>query len=123
MTTLAEKRAALAEKEVAAIREEMLQAAKEACRKWTETHDDWDACGFAWATIYPKFKGNTKNGKIERAVYEALGFSQSYNKSYQLWNPGQYRGQSITAIEVGAKACADVLTKYGFNASWGSRLD
>ena len=82
------------------------------------------ACGFAWVTIRPKNKGNTKLGKDERKILAKLGFEKDWTgKSYQLWNPADYSGQNVDIKEAGAKAAAKVLQKYGFDAYSNSRLD
>lgn len=81
-------------------------------------------CGFAWVTVFPEHKGNTKLGKAERAVLSAMGFRKDWTgKAYELWNPTGYRGQSMDVKEVGAQAYADVLRSYGFTAYMGSRAD
>jgi hypothetical protein len=82
------------------------------------------ACGFAWVTVYPEHKGNTKAGKSERAILKELGFSLDWTgKSWQLWNPSKSSVQNIDIKEAGAVAYADVLKAHGFKAYAGSRLD
>ena len=86
--------------------------------------EDQYACGFAWVTVYPENKGNTKLGKAERRGLESIGFKKDWTgKAWQLWNPGDYRGQNIDAKEKGAEVYADVMKSYGFKAYAGSRLD
>ena len=81
-------------------------------------------CGFAWVTVYPEHKGNTRLGKDERRVLESMGFRKDYTgKAYQLWNPTGYAGQSMDVKEVGAQAYAEVLRTAGFKAYMGSRAD
>jgi hypothetical protein len=81
-------------------------------------------CGFAWVTVDPKHKGNTRAGKAERAVLERMGFRKDWTgRAYQLWNPTGYRGQSMDVKEVGARAYAEVLRSHGFEAYAGSRAD
>lgn len=101
---------------------EAAKAAKELAEKYYNGRDG-GACGFAWVTIYPQSKGNTKLGKIERSVLKAMGFRPSYDKGFQIWDPANWPGQSIDIKEAGAIAAANVLKKYGFNAYAGSRLD
>jgi hypothetical protein len=85
---------------------------------------DAGACGFAWVTIYPEHKGNTKLGRAERKGYEAMGFSKDWTgKAYQLWNPAKYGCQNIDTLEAGAQAAAKLLQSYGYKAYAGSRLD
>ncbi len=76
------------------------------------------ACGFAWLDVYD-VRSNSKMGK---ALQEA-GFSKSYTKSLQLWNPSKFPCQNVDTLEKGAQAAAEVLRKYGFTAYAGSRLD
>ena len=79
---------------------------------------DQYACGFAWVDIFG-VKGNTKMGKMLKAA----GVRQSYNKTFQIWNPANFGCQNIDTLEEGARAAADVFTKHGFRAYAGSRLD
>jgi len=81
-------------------------------------------CGFAWVTVTPEHKGNTKLGKGERRVLEGMGFTKDWTgKAWQLWNPTGYAGQSMDVKEAGAQAYAEVLRHYGFKAYMGSRAD
>lgn len=107
------------------IKAEMLQAAKDAADDmYKRIGGDRYACGFAWTTIYPKHKGNTKDGKAERKIIEALGFRKDYTgKAYEYWNPSGSPVQNVDIKEAGARAAAEVLRKYDFNAYAGSRLD
>ena len=85
---------------------------------------DRGACGFAWVTLYPEHKGNTKLGKAERKVFEALGATKDWTgKAWQIWNPAKYPVQNIDTLEAGARACANVLQQHGFAALAQSRLD
>jgi hypothetical protein len=53
-----------------------------------------------------------------------MGFKKSYRpQTMNLWTCGSYQGQSMDVKEAGARAYADVLTKYGFRAYMGSRAD
>jgi len=111
--------------------------AEAACRKAQQEYlDNWVNttggnqygepmyCGFAWVTVYPEHKGNTRAGKAERKILEAMGFRKDWTgKAYELWNPGNYAGQSMDVKEVGAQAYAEVLRTAGFNAYMGSRAD
>lgn len=108
-----------------AIRNEMLeQAAEVAEAKLREIGGDRYACGFAWVTIYPKHKGNTRDGRAERKLLEEMGFRKDWTgKAYEYWNPSKWGGQNVDVKEAGARAAADVLRKYGFTAYAGSRLD
>jgi len=85
---------------------------------------DQYACGFAWVTIHPEHKGNTRAGKAERKLLEAMGFSKDWTgKAYQLWNPSKWGGQNIDVKEAGAQAAAALLKSKGFAAYAGSRMD
>ena len=78
----------------------------------------WGACGFAWVNIY-KVKGNTKIGRRLKLA----GVDQSWDKSFQIWNPSGYPTQNVDTLEAGARAAAEVFKRYGFEAYAGSRLD
>jgi hypothetical protein len=109
----------------AAIREAQ-EAAYEAADNFFKTRlggRDQYACGFAWVDIYrfnnKPIKGSTRIGKAMKAA----GIRQSYTRAFQIWNPSGYPCQNVDTLEAGARAAADVLTKYGFTAYAGSRLD
>ena len=110
-----------------AIKTEIQTAAFKAADKFFHEKlggQDQYACGFAWVTVYPKHKGNTRDGKIERKILENLGLRKDWTgKAYQLWNPSKYGCQNVDTLEEGARAAADVLKHYGFKAYAGSRLD
>jgi hypothetical protein len=84
---------------------------------------DQYACGFAWVNIYKingeKIRSNSKLGK----ALVAQGIHKDYTGALQLYNPSQYGCQNIDTLEEGARAAANVFTKYGFTAYAGSRLD
>ena len=119
--------------DTAAIALEMRTAASEAAldyvNEWTaktggNAYGEPMYCGFAWVTVYPQHKGNTKLGKAERKVLEQLGMRKDWTgKAYELWNPSGWHGQSMDVKEAGATAAANVLRNYGFTAWAGSRAD
>jgi hypothetical protein len=105
--------------------ERIVQEAEQAAYRAADTyfHDvlggvDQYACGFAWVDVYG-IKGNTRIGKR----LSAAGVRKSYSGSFQLWNPSKYPVQNIDTLEAGARAAAEVFTRYGFRAYAGSRLD
>jgi len=87
--------------------------------------EDGGACGFAWVTYYPKNKGNTKLGKMERKLIEAAGFRKNWTgKAWELWNPADHRCQSVDAKYAGACAYADRFYAItGVKLIPGERLD
>jgi hypothetical protein len=86
--------------------------------------EDMGACGFAWVTIMPQHKGNTKAGRYERLVYQALGAEKDYTgRAYQIWNPSKTYAQNVDCKEAGARAAAEVLQKHGIDCYADSRLD
>lgn len=92
--------------------------ASQATQQYLAKNGDRDACGFAWVTTYEK--GTTK---LVREL-KKFGFRKSYNGGYQLWNPSKSGTQSISALEAGADAAADFLTKaLGVKFYSGSRMD
>ena len=96
-------------------------AQQESARYFTEQLQGQDqfACGFAWVDVYV----DRTNSKIAKELL-SIGFRKDYvPKRLCFWKPGAYNGQSMTVLEVGARAYADVLQKYGFRAYAGSRAD
>jgi len=111
-----------------ALTEQDIQAvAFDAADKFEQQHfpnGGWGACGFAWVTVYPEHKGNTRAGRAERRVLEQLGFRKDWTgRAYELWNPSKYGTQNVDTLEAGAQAAAQLLQQYGFKAYAGSRLD
>lgn len=105
------------------------EAAQDYINAWTKAtggnaYGEPMYCGFAWVTVYPQHKGNTKLGKAERKVLEQLGMRKDWTgRAYELWNPSGWAGQSMDVKEAGASAAATVLQRYGFTAYAGSRAD
>lgn len=100
--------------------EAQVEAAK-ATRAFLAQYGDRDACGFAWVNIY----GIRSNSKLGKAL-QAAGFRKSWERGVlQFWNPAKSGTQSISALEAGAYAFADVLKqKLGIEKCYaGSRLD
>jgi hypothetical protein len=109
-----------------AIINEMTQAAQAAAADLAQRYydgRDGGACGFAWVSVFPQHKGNTRLGKAERAQLKQMGLRASYEGGYQIWDPAKWPGQGVDIKEAGAVAAANVLKKYGFKAYAGSRLD
>ena len=75
-------------------------------------------CGFAWVNIW-NIKGNTKLGKRMKSA----GLDKDYTGAYSIWNPSTLGTQCMSTKEAGARACASVFKKYGFECSAGSRAD
>lgn len=115
-----------AEEKFELILDEAIMNAKAACQNMK----DDDACGFAWTYLterksdfykYCKSQSHAEHEKRER--YGSLMHSSRGTQQWTWWNPGRYMGQSVSAIEAGAKAFCAVLMKHGIQASWSSRLD
>ena len=113
--------------DITAIRTEFQTAAEDAANQFFQDHMggvDRGMCGFAWVTVYPSHKGNTRDGRAERKTLEQLGFRKDWTgKSWECWNPSRHGAQNIDTKEAGARAAAEVLRKHGFRAYAGSRLD
>jgi hypothetical protein len=94
--------------------------ARTAAKAFLAKHGDRDACGFAWVDVY----GVRSNSKLGKAL-QAFGFRKNYTGSLQLWNPSQAGVQSVSVLEAGAEAYAQVLKdKLGLEKVYaGSRLD
>ena len=82
--------------------------ARTAAKAFHAKHGDRDACGFAWVNVYG-VRSNSKLGKW----LAAAGFRKDYTGALSLWNPSGFPTQSISILEAGAEAYAEVL-----NASW-----
>jgi hypothetical protein len=102
-----------------AVLEAQAEAAK-ACRGWLAQHGDRDACGFAWVNVW----GVRSNSKLGNAL-KAAGFRKDYTGALNFWNPAKSGTQSISALEAGAEAFAQVLkARLGLEKVYaGSRLD
>ena len=83
-------------------------------------HGDRGACGFAWVNVYG-VRSNSKLGKW----LQAAGFRKDYTGALSLWNPSGFPTQSISILEAGAEAYAEVIKqKLGLDKVYaGSRLD
>jgi hypothetical protein len=103
-------------------------AAKSAAQAFADQHCggvDRGPCGFAWASFTPQNKGNTKLGKAERKMFEALGFRRDYTgKTWTLWDPAQWRGQGVDIKYAGAQAYANKFTEItGIKVGYADRMD
>jgi hypothetical protein len=94
--------------------------ARTAAKDFLAKHGDRDCCGFAWVTVYD-VRSNSKLGK----ALAGYGFRKAYGGGLQLWNPSGMGVQSISVLEAGAEAYAQVLKdKLGLEKVYaGSRLD
>lgn len=113
--------------DIATVKQEMETAAEAAGSKYFQTvlgGVDRFACGFAWIEIYPEHRGNTRLGRAERKLFEALGARKSWHgRCYEIWMPGRQACQNVDVHESAARAGAEVLRRHGFKAYSGSRLD
>jgi hypothetical protein len=100
--------------------EEASLAARKAAADFYNKHGDRDACGFAWVNVWG-VRSNSRLGK----TLQSYGFRKDYTGSLQLWNPSKAGTQSISILEAGAEAYAQVLRdKLGLDKVYaGSRLD
>jgi len=94
--------------------------ARTAAKAFYAKHGDCDACGFAWVNVW----GVRSNSKVGKWL-QAAGFRKDYTGALSLWNPSGYPTQSISILEAGAEAYAQVLKdKLGLDRVYaGSRLD
>jgi len=95
-------------------------AARVAAKAFYDEHGDRDACGFAWVNVYG-VRSNSRLGK----TLQSYGFRKNYDGGLQLWNPSKAGTQSVSILEAGAEAYAQVLRdKLGLEQVYaGSRLD
>ena len=102
-----------------AIHNEAQTAATNAQNAFLKTYGEMAYCGFAWVNVYVDRTNST-----EAKGLLGVGFKKDYRpKCLNLWSPGDYHGQSMDVLEEGARAYAEVLSKYGFRAYAGSRAD
>ena len=99
---------------------EAAMAARTAAKELYSKYGDRGACGFAWVNIYG-VRSNSKLGKW----LQAAGFRKDYTGALSLWNPSGFPTQSISILEAGADAYAQVLKdKLGLDKVYaGSRMD
>jgi len=99
---------------------EAAMAARVAAKAFYDAHGDRDVCGFAWVNVYG-VRSNSRLGK----TLQSYGFRKDYTGSLQLWNPSKAGTQSVSILEAGAEAYAQVLRdKLGLEQVYaGSRLD
>jgi hypothetical protein len=99
---------------------EAAQQARSAAKAFHAKHGDRDCCGFAWVNVYG-VRSNSKLGKW----LAAAGFRKDYTGALCLWNPSGFPTQSISILEAGADAYAEVLKrKLGLDKVYsGSRMD
>jgi len=117
---------AIAQKETfnaAAVQDVLNEAgiqARTAAKAFYDAHGDRDACGFAWVNVYG-VRSNSRLGK----TLQSYGFRKDYSGSLCLWNPSKAAVQSISILEAGARAYAEVLRdKLGLDQVYaGSRMD
>jgi nitrous oxide reductase len=105
-----------------------LAAASVAAQEHLNQHyngKDSGCCGFAWVTFYPVNKGNTRDGKQERRVFESLGYRKDHTgKAWQLWNPSKNNCQNVDAKYAGAVAYANTFeAESGIKIGASDRLD
>lgn len=103
------------------VHEQASKAAKQAADEYFQKMlggVDQMMCGFAWVDVYD-VRGNSRLGRQLKEV----GFTKSYVKSLQLWNPSEFACQNVDTLRAGAEAYAKVLVQHGLNAVAGSRLD
>ena len=104
---------------IQAIKNEAQTAAITAEQAFIAQHGEMAYCGFAWVDVFVP-RTNSKEAKLLKEI----GFKRDYKpKCLNLWSPGNYHGQSMDVLEQGARAYAEVLSKYGFRAYMGSRAD
>ena len=117
-TQLAERYTVENLREIVALAKDAAYRAADAFENDHFPNGGWGACGFAWMNIYG-VKGNTKIGRRLKLA----GVDQSWDKSFQIWNPSGYPTQNVDTLDAGARAAAEVFKRYGFDAGAGSRLD
>jgi len=104
-----------------AIRNEMLDAAGAAANNVVINKNAYSV-GFAWMTVLPVNRGNSKIAREERRTLENLGFKKQWTGAYKFQNPVNHSHNNIVIQAEGATAAAEVLRKYGFTVYVGSKF-
>ena len=102
---------------LAEVEQKIQDAATEAAQNYFKTvlgGRDSIPCGFAWVTCKPQFKGNTRQGRKEREILKALGFTIEYDRTFGLWMPGRQNVQNVDVHLEGAKAACKVIRDTNF---------
>ena len=112
----------LTAQQVQTIVNDAMTSAAEAAKRELAKYGDRDCCGFAWVNVYD-FKGTKirANSKLGKALI-AAGV-RKVGLAYCLWNPSKAGTQSMSILEAGAYAAAEVFKAAGFTAYAGSRMD
>jgi hypothetical protein len=93
-------------------------AAQQASQQAMPMYDRRDACGFAWVTIRPA------TSSLARYLAKIGAGRKAYGGGLMVWNPGKSMSQSITVVEEGAQAFAQVLReRLGVDVRADSRMD
>ena len=105
--------------ELKALLEEAKTAAHNAGVEHLNKYGEHMYCGFAWAKIRPA------TSKFARALRKAGVVEEvDWNGGYTIWNPSEWRGQSMDFKEFGAKVYVRILNSYGIQGvTMGSRAD
>lgn len=74
-------------------------------------------CGFAWVEI-----PDGRSPLVREMKKMGVG-SKHWKKGWQVWSPGEHKGQSMDIHEAGARAYAAFLRQHGFEVYMGSRAD
>ena len=101
--------------------EEAKSAVAFEARMYKDEYDQYEPfyCGFAWAKIRPA------TSKFARALRKAGVVEEvDWNGGYTIWNPSEWRGQSMDFKEHGAEVYIRILNSYGIHGVYmGSRAD
>lgn len=100
-----------------AIYNEALLAGQTAEQKWVEQYGEDPYCGFAWVDL-----PSARTPFVTWCKKNGVG-SKHWRKGWQIWRPTGNGTQSMSVLEAGAYAFAEVLTKHGIQAWAGSRPD
>ena len=97
--------------------------AERSCNTYLSTYGSNDSCGFAWVVI-DGFNDRKLDGRMSLAKkIKKLDCVRKGRGEIVIWNPSKHQTQAISAKEAGARAFAEHLKEYGFNAYMDSRLD
>jgi hypothetical protein len=97
--------------------EQAVLAGKIAEQQYVEKYGEDPYCGFGWVEI-----PNGRSQFVNWCKKNGVG-SKHWRKGWQIWRPTGNGTQSMSVLEVGAHAFADVLTAHGIEAWACSRAD
>lgn len=99
------------------IYEQAVMAGQIAEQKWVEQYGEDPYCGFAWVEL-----PSARTPFVNWCKKNGIG-SKHWRKGWHIWRPTGNGTQSMSVLEAGANAFADVLNSHGIQSYSCSRAD